>query len=58
MNNKTETKKASELGQAAFNNGKDCVPAFDSELMKLLDGSKVGQSGKIISAWIEGFVNA
>jgi hypothetical protein len=50
------TKVAAEiLGHKAFINGKPRIPALDTELSKLLKGSKVGEGIPIMLAWLKGW---
>ncbi|NDI85071.1 defense against restriction DarA-related protein [Undibacterium crateris] len=45
-------RKATSLGKQAFADGKRRAPALNSELMDLLSGLKVGESGGILQAYI------
>ena len=46
------------LGQQAFVNGKPRIPALDSQLLKLLEGTQVGEGIPISSAWLKGWDDA
>lgn len=61
----TQILQASVLGTIAFKSGKKCVPAHDSELMKMLANRQIGQTPKghatsiqIMKAWTTAWHNA
>lgn len=47
--------KAYALGKKAFHDGKKRVPAWDSRLMVLLKGKKVGEGTPIMESWAKGW---
>lgn len=53
--------KARMLGQQAFENGKQAVPAWDAELMELIGGSGSlysGDTSSLLDAWMQGWHGA
>jgi hypothetical protein len=64
MNEKQQAAKAKEFGTVAFNSGINCTPAFDENLMKMIEGRSVGykESGqastvRLMKAWQHGWMN-
>jgi len=63
---KTEQiKKAKNLGKLAFDNGIDCVPALNKEIMNIIAGRNIGETPEgeastmdILKAYINGWMLA
>jgi len=53
---KQQINKAQLLGTSANFDGKPCVPALDKELMKMIEGNKVGDKMNILlmQAFVKG----
>lgn len=49
---------AESYGIAAFEMGKPCVAALDSNLVQMLEGVRVGEGTHILMAWIGGWTKA
>ena len=49
---------AEVLGTLAFKEGRKCVPCLDPEMLKLLEGSKVGEGIEPLKRWIRGWTLA
>lgn len=50
--NTTLTFAASILGTKAFSDNMPCVPAYDSELLNLMQGLKAGEGKAVLKAWL------
>ncbi len=53
-----EVKRATELGKAAFEDGRSRVAAWDKDLMAMLAGNQVGEGLPIIEAWVRAWDTA
>lgn len=49
---------AEVLGNIAFHAGKNRIPCQDKELMKLLEGNKIGEGIETLKAWERGWDQA
>ena len=56
--NVEKVEKARELGRLAFERGAKSIPALDPELLKLLEGNKLGEGLPILEAWTNGWHKA
>lgn len=55
MNPNDLREKAYNLGKHAFHNGMKAIPVYDTELMKMLEGNKVGEGLPLLKAWNRGW---
>lgn len=47
--------RAYRLGVNAFQAGAKRVPAFDRQILTMLEGKKVGEGVEILDAWLKGW---
>lgn len=54
----SQIEKARELGQKAFQSGKERIPKTDPEIMELTKDMKTERSIKILNSWLIGWDKA